>query len=107
MKISLTPRAAQQVLNYLADRGRGLGIRILVQSSECSGMTYHLEFVDQVDDSDEAFVSHGARIFVDQKSLVWLDGTEIDYLEIGEESGFSFRNPNIKDQCSCGESFYV
>ena len=107
MAVSLTDRAAEEIRNYLARRGGGLGIRVIVQSSECSGMTYRLEFVDNSDERDVIFDSHGARVFVDEKSMTWLEGTEIDFLQIGDESGFAFSNPNVKNQCGCGESFYV
>lgn len=107
MTINFTDRAAEQVKNYLAERGGGLGIRVIVQSSECSGMAYRLEFVDEPEEVDVIFESHGAKIVVDSKSLVWLEGTVVDYLQIGEESGFSFSNPNVKSQCGCGDSFYV
>lgn len=107
MAIRLTGRAAEQVKSDLAGRGGGIGIRVMVLQSECSGMTYRLEFVDEATEEDAIFESEGARIFVDPKSLVWLDGTLIDYLEIGDESGFSFSNPNVTNSCGCGESFYV
>ena len=107
MALSLTERAAQQIQSYLTDRGRGLGIRVIVESSECSGMAYRLVFADQICEGDEVFESHGTKVFVDAKSLVWLDGTSIDYMQQGEEQGFAFNNPNVTNQCGCGESFYV
>ena len=107
MGISFTDRAAEQIRRYLAERGGGLGIRIIVQSSECSGMAYRLEFVDETEEADVVYESSGAKIVVDTKSLVWLEGTVVDYLQIGKESGFSFSNPNVKSQCGCGDSFYV
>lgn len=107
MALNFTDRAAKQVQNYLMERGGGLGIRIIVQSSECSGMAYRMVFVDEEEAGDEIFESNGARIYVDPKSLVWLDGTEIDFVETGDESGFAFSNPNVKEQCGCGDSFYV
>ena len=107
MALSLTERAAEQVKNYLRERGSGLGIRIIVQSSECSGMAYRLVFVDESEEGDTIFESHDAKVFIDPKSLIWLEGTEIDFLQSGDESGFFFNNPNVKNQCSCGDSFYV
>lgn len=107
MALSFTDRAAKQVVNYLEERGGGLGIRIIVQSSECSGMAYRLVFVDEAEEGDTVFESHGAKVYVDPKSLVWLEGTVIDFLHVGEESGFAFNNPNVKNQCGCGGSFYV
>ena len=107
MAISFTKPAADEVRHYLLERGAGLGIRIIVQSSECSGMAYRMVFVDEEEENDEVFESHAAKIYVDPKSLVWLDGTEIDFVQTGEESGFAFKNPNVSSQCGCGESFYV
>ena len=107
MALSLTDRAAEQVLSYLRERGRGLGIRVIVEPSECSGMAYRLVFADEEEAGDEVFESHGARIYVDPKSLLWLEGTTIDFVKMGDESGFVFSNPNVKNRCGCGESFYV
>ena len=107
MALSFTERAANQVRNYLDERGGGLGIRIIVQSSECSGMAYRLVFVDEQEEHDSVFDSHDARIFVDPKSLAWLEGSVVDFVHNGDESGFIFQNPNVKNQCACGDSFYV
>ena len=107
MAVSFTERAAAQVQVYLAERGGGLGIRVIVQSSECSGLAYRLVFVDEEENEDTVFVSHASRIYIDPKSLVWLDGTIIDFIETDNESGFAFQNPNVSSQCGCGESFYV
>ena len=107
MAVSLTQRAAAEVIKYLDDRGGGLGIRLIVQSSECSGMAYRMVFVDAPEAGDEVFESHGAKLYVDPKSLVWIEGTVIDFVQTGEESGFAFSNPNVSSQCGCGESFYV
>jgi len=107
MAVSLTPRAAEEIIKYLDERGAGLGIRVIVQSSECSGMAYRMVFVDAAEDGDEIFECHGAKLYVDPKSLVWIEGTVIDFVQTGEESGFAFRNPNVSSQCGCGESFYV
>lgn len=106
MSVSLTDRASRQIQDYLNERG-GLGIRVIVQSSECSGMAYRLVFVDQEETGDAVFASHGTKVYVDPKSLVWLAGTIIDFVQEGEQSGFSFTNPNVRNQCGCGESFYV
>ena len=107
MAVSFTERAAEQVRSYLEERGGGLGIRVMVQSSECSGMAYRMVFVDEEENDDTVFVSHDERIYVDAKSLVWLEGTVIDFIRTEEESGFAFHNPNVTNQCGCGESFYV
>lgn len=107
MALTLTVRAAKQIQSDLVDRGGGLGIRVIVQSSECSGMAYRLVFVDHEEAGDQVFESNGAKVYVDPRSMVWLDGTEIDYLEIGTASGFAFNNPNATKHCGCGDSFYV
>ena len=107
MALSLSVSAAQEINRYLAERGQGLGIRLLVQTSDCNGMAYKLEFVDAVEDTDLRYESHGACLFVDPKLLVYADGTLIDFVSEGDVSGFAINNPNVKDQCGCGESFYV
>jgi iron-sulfur cluster assembly protein len=107
MSVTMTERAATQVLTYLSERGGGLGIRALVESSECSGLAYRLVFVDEEDADDQVFESHGARLFIDPKSLAWLDGTVVDFVETGDDSGFAFNNPNAKEQCTCGNSFHA
>jgi iron-sulfur cluster assembly protein len=107
MSVTLTERAARHVANFIDKRGKGLGIRLGVKTSGCSGMAYKLEFVDQALDDDLVFDSHGVKVVVDQKSLVYLDGTELDYVREGLNEGFKFNNPNVKNQCGCGESFNV
>ena len=107
MALSLSATAAQEIKNYLANRGHGLGIRLLVETSDCNGMAYKLEFVDVVEDSDLRFESDGACLFIDPKSLVYADGTVIDFVDDGFEGGFAINNPNVKNHCGCGESFYV
>jgi iron-sulfur cluster assembly protein len=105
--ISLTKPAADKVTAYLANRGHGIGIRIGVKTSGCTGFAYVLEYVDQLDEHDLVFESNGAKVIVDPKSLVYIDGTEIDYAKKGLNEGFEFLNPNVKDSCGCGESFNV
>ena len=107
MAVMLTEKAAEQVHRMIGERGSGIGIRIIVESSDCSGLSYRLTFVDQTEADDLTFESHGAQLFVSQKSMVWLEGTEIDYIELEEGSGFDIRNPNVTHACGCGESFYV
>ena len=107
MAITLTDRAAEHVQNYLAKRGKGVGVRFGVRTTGCSGMAYKLEFVDSVGDDDQAFESHGVKVFVDPKSLVYIDGTELDFVREGLNEGFKFNNPREKDKCGCGESFNV
>jgi iron-sulfur cluster assembly protein len=107
MSISLTENAAKRVEKYLANRGKGLGLRLGVRTTGCSGMAYTLEFVDEQQGDDIMFESHGVKVFVDPKSLVYIDGTELDFAKEGLNEGFKFNNPNVKDECGCGESFTV
>ncbi len=107
MAVTLTETAAQRVRNFLDKRGSGVGLRLGVRTSGCSGMAYVLEFVDAIEDTDEVFEAHGVKVVVDPKSLVYLDGTELDFTREGLNEGFKFNNPNVKDECGCGESFNV
>jgi iron-sulfur cluster assembly protein len=107
MAVTLTEKAADHVQNFLAKRGKGVGLRVGVRTSGCSGMAYKLEFADSVAPSDLQFESHGVRVVVDPKSLAYVDGTELDYTREGLNEGFKFSNPNVKDECGCGESFNV
>ena len=107
MSVTLTDRAAQHVQRYIAKRGKGVGLRVGVRTSGCSGMAYKLEFADNLNPEDVAFECHGVKVIVDPKSLPYLEGTELDYTREGLNEGFKFRNPNVKDECGCGESFNV
>ncbi|MBZ0091054.1 MAG: iron-sulfur cluster assembly protein IscA [Sulfuricellaceae bacterium] len=107
MSITLTEKAAAHVKSFIAKRGQGAGLRLGVRTSGCSGMAYTLEFADEVAEGDITFDSHGVTVLVDPKSLVYLDGTELDYAREGLNEGFKFNNPNVKDECGCGESFKV
>lgn len=107
MAVTLSENAARHVERQLASRGRGVGIRFGVRSSGCSGMAYVLEFVDEVQPEDQVFESFGVNVIVDPKSLVYIDGTELDFVKEGLNEGFRFNNPNVKDECGCGESFSV
>jgi len=107
MSVTLTERAARHISNFIDKRGKGFGVRLGIKTSGCSGMAYKLEFVDQALDGDLVIDSHGVKIVIDQKSLVYLDGTELDYVREGLNEGFKFNNPNAKNQCGCGESFNV
>ena len=107
MAISLSESAARHVSNFIAKRGKGFGIRLGVKTSGCSGMAYKLEFVDNTESEDLVFESHGVNVVIDPKSLAYLDGTELDFVKEGLNEGFKFNNPNVKDQCGCGESFNV
>ena len=107
MAITLTEKAATHVSGYLAKRGKGVGLRLGVRTTGCSGMAYKLEFADAVNPDDVLFDSHGVKVLVDPKSLPYIDGTELDYTKEGLNEGFKFSNPNVKDECGCGESFNV
>ena len=107
MAISLTEAAAERVRSFLQNRGSGLGVRLGVKTSGCSGLAYILEFVDELDDDDAVFEDRGVKVIVDAKSLVYLDGTQLDYGREGLNEGFRFNNPNVTDECGCGESFKV
>ena len=107
MPISVSEAAAKHVASQLASRGKGLGIRVGVTTSGCSGMAYVLEFVDELAPEDEVFEGHGVKVFVDPKSMVYLNGTELDFVREGLNEGLRFRNPNVQGECGCGESFTV
>lgn len=107
MSITMTQAAADRVQSFLANRGKGLGIRLGVKTSGCSGMAYVLEFADEAEAEDQIFEDHGVKVIVDPKSLAYLDGTEVDYGKEGLNEGFKFNNPNEKAACGCGESFTV
>ncbi|HET8598079.1 MAG TPA: iron-sulfur cluster assembly protein IscA [Castellaniella sp.] len=107
MAITLTQQAADHIRRHLEKRGKGLGLRLGVKPSGCSGMSYQLEYVDDPVDGDQVFEQFGARLYVAPDSLPYLQGTELDYAREGLNEGFRFRNPNEKAACGCGESFTV
>ncbi|MFZ5560692.1 MAG: iron-sulfur cluster assembly protein IscA [Pseudomonadota bacterium] len=107
MSVTLSEAAARHVSEFLANRGKGVGVRIGVKTSGCSGLAYVLEFVDELAPEDRVFSSHGVNVIVDPKSLAYIDGTEMDFVKEGLNEGFKFRNPNQKGECGCGESFTV
>jgi iron-sulfur cluster assembly protein len=107
MAITLTERAASRVQSFMKNRGKGVGLRLGVKTSGCSGMAYSLEFADELDADDLTFDSFGVTVLVDPKSLPYLDGMELDYTKEGLNEGFKFNNPNVKNTCGCGESFNV
>lgn len=107
MSISMTEAAATHVRKSLEKRGKGEGLRLGVRTAGCSGMAYVLEFADNVKPDEQVFESHGVKLIVDPKSLVFLDGTVLDFTREGLNEGFKFNNPNVKGQCGCGESFTV
>jgi iron-sulfur cluster assembly protein len=107
MSIQLTEEAADRVQAFLANRGKGIGLRLGVKTTGCSGLAYVLEFADELHNDDQVFESWGIKVVVDAKSLLFLDGTEVDFGKEGLNEGFQFKNPNAKDACGCGESFTV
>ena len=107
MPVTLSEPAAKHVANFIAKRGKGVGVRLGVKTSGCSGLAYKLEFADVSLPEDIVFESHGVKVLVDPKSLPYLEGTELDYTKEGLNEGFKFINPNSKDECGCGESFKV
>jgi len=107
MGIQLSDIAATRVQQFLENRGKGIGLRLGVKTTGCSGLAYVIEFVDELREDDEVFETNGVKVVVDKKSLVFLDGTEVDCAKAGLNEGFQFKNPNAKDACGCGESFTV
>ena len=105
--ITLTENAARHVSNHLAKRGKGIGLRLGVKTTGCSGLAYKLEYADSVHPEDHVFESHDVKVLIDPKSLPYLEGTELDFAREGLNEGFKFNNPNVKDECGCGESFNV
>lgn len=105
--ITITENAANHIRSFLQKRGKGEGIRLGVKTSGCSGMGYTMEFVDEPQADDLVFENLGVKIFIDPKSHVYLDGTQVDYGKEGLQEGFKFENPNAKESCGCGESFHV
>lgn len=107
MAIKMTPAAVDRVRSFLANRGKGIGLRLGLKTSGCSGMAYVLEFVDSLNDDDEVFDVDGVKIIIDAKSFIYLQGIELDFVKEGLNEGFQFNNPNAKGECGCGESFTV
>lgn len=107
MAITLSDSAAERMRNFLDKREKGIGVRLGVKTTGCSGMAYTMEFADETEADDTVFEDKGVKILVDPKSLIYLDGTELDYVREGLNEGFKFINPNEKSRCGCGESFNV
>jgi len=107
MSISLTENAVKRVKTFLEKRGKGVGVRLGVKTTGCSGMAYTIEFADEIESTDKIFEQDGIKVLVNPKSLVYLEGTELDFAKEGLNEGFKFNNPNEKDRCGCGESFTV
>ena len=107
MRVSLTEAAARHITRYLGRRGKGVGVRLGVKTTGCSGLAYKIEFADEVAPEDVIFEQLGVKILVDPKSLPYIDGTELDFVREGLNEGFRFNNPNQRDRCGCGESFRI
>jgi iron-sulfur cluster assembly protein len=107
MSVTLSEAAARHVNRYLSKRGKGVGVRLGVRTTGCSGLAYTLEYVDALATEDVVFEEHGVKVLVDPKSLAYIDGTTLDYVREGLNEGFRFNNPNERDKCGCGESFRV
>ena len=107
MSISLTSSAAERVRSHLASRGRGLGLRLGVKTTGCSGFSYVINYADDASPEDAVFESEGVSVYVDRAALAMLDGTQVDFVRQGLNEAFSFHNPNVKAECGCGESFTV
>jgi iron-sulfur cluster assembly protein len=103
----MTQSAATHVQSFLTKRGKGVGLRLGVRTTGCSGMAYKLEYADDIGTEDNVFEAYGVKLLIDPKSLPYLEGTELDYTREGLNEGFKFNNPNVKDECGCGESFHV
>ena len=107
MAITLTESAANHINNQVAKSGKGIGLRVGVKKSGCSGFAYTMDITQEVRENDSVFENHGAKLVVDAESLPFLEGTELAYVKEGLGHVFKFNNPNVKDQCGCGESFAV
>ena len=107
MSVTLTEAAARHVKRYIAKRGKGVGVRLGVKTTGCSGLAYKLEYADEVAEEDVIFEDHGVKVLVDPKSLAYIDGTQLDFVREWLNEGFKFINPNERDRCGCGESFRI
>ena len=107
MAIVLTENAAERVRGYLQRRGHGVGLRLGIKKTGCSGYAYVIDYADAIDPDDVVFEARGVRVVVDNASLKLIDGTQVDFVKEGINEAFKFRNPNVKGECGCGESFSV
>lgn len=105
--ITISERAANHIARYLEKRGKGIGLRLGIKTTGCSGLAYKMEYVDEARPDDLLFEQHGVKLFVDPDSMQYIDGTEVDFVREGLNEGFKFVNPNEKASCGCGESFTV
>ena len=107
MSVSLTESAAERVRSFIDKRGTGVGLRLGVRKTGCSGFAYVVSYADEVGAGDVVFEDRGVKVIVDAESLRFVDGTEIDFARHGLNEAFKFRNPNVRGECGCGESFSV
>jgi len=107
MAVTISEAAARHVTRYIAKRGKGVGVRLGVKTTGCSGLAYKLEYADEIAPEDVVFEEHGVKVLVDPKSMAYIDGTQLDFVREGLNEGFRFHNPNERDRCGCGESFRV
>jgi iron-sulfur cluster assembly protein len=107
MSISLTSAAADRVRSFLGRRGHGIGLRLSVKKTGCSGFAYVVNYADEIGTDDVVFEDRGVKVIVDRDSLGYIDGTEVDFIKQGLNEAFRFRNPIVKGECGCGESFTV
>jgi iron-sulfur cluster assembly protein len=107
MTVTLSESAARHVSRYIARRGKGVGVRLGVKTTGCSGLAYKLEYADEIAPEDVVFEDRGVKVLIDPKSLPYLEGTELDFVREGLNEGFKFHNPNATATCGCGESFAV
>jgi iron-sulfur cluster assembly protein len=107
MAVTVTQAAASHIQKYMDKRGKGVGLRLGVKTTGCSGLAYKLEYADNIAPEDNVFENFGVKVLVDPKSLPYIDGTELDFAKEGLNEGFKFNNPNVKGECGCGESFTV
>ena len=107
MSVTMTERAASQVRHHLQERGKGLGVRLGVKTTGCSGLAYTIEYADELRKDDQVFEEYGVKLVVDEKTLLYIGGTQLDFAKEGLNEGFKFNNPNEKGRCGCGESFTV
>lgn len=108
MPITMSEAAARHIRKSLNERGRGKGVRLGVRTTGCSGLAYTLEFVDVIDEQvDQIFENYGTRLIINRESMIYLEGTQLDFVKEGLNEGFKFKNPNIRGECGCGESFSI
>lgn len=107
MSITVSDAASEKIQQFMENRGKGIGIRLGVKTTGCSGLAYTLEFVDELDEYDNVYEQNGTTIVIDNKSLQYLEGIQVDYVKQGLNEGFEFKNPNSAGECGCGESFTI